>query len=369
MRIHCQYTGIKGFVKVYEDAIRWGYMITEKAKRKARILVFWEKHGLPATLDAFPVKESTLYAWKKQWKEGGGKIESLNDKSRSPQTRRKRIWPEEVIQEIKRIRQEHPNLGKEKIHPLLMEFSEERGAKCPAIPTIGRLIHDCGGLRMFPQKISHFGKIKKANRSKVLRKPLDFKAEYPGHLVALDTIEKHINGSRRYIITFEDIFTRLSFAWATTSHASKAAFEFFSLCLKIFPFPFDFQYILTDNGSEFKKHFDEALRRLHLIHYHTYPKTPKMNAHLERFNRTIQDEFVDYHINDLLTVSDFNRKLMDWLIWYNTRRVHYAFKNKLSPLQFMMMKQEEMSDSSSVILTENSRIGWTYTYSCIILSH
>jgi transposase InsO family protein len=87
-----------------------------------------------------------------------------------------------------------------------------------------------------------------------------------------------------------------------------------------------------------------------------------MNAHLERFNRTIQDEFVDYHIRDLLLVSDFNHKLMDWLIWYNTRRVHHAFKNKLSPLQFMMMKQEEMSDSSLSVLTGNSRIGWAYTF-------
>lgn len=342
-------------------------MITEKAKLKARALVFWEKHGLQATLDAFPIKESTLYAWKKQWKEGDGKIDALSDKSRAPQTRRKRIWPEEIIQEIKRVRQEHPNLGKEKIHPLLMEFCGEKNLKCPAVPTIGRLIYDCGGLRTFPQKISHFGKIKKSNRGKVLRKPLDFRAKYPGHLVALDTIEKHKNGARRYIITFEDIFTRLSFAWATSSHASKAASEFFSICLKAFPFPFDFQHVLTDNGSEFKKHFDDELRRLHLVHYHAYPKTPKMNAHLERFNRTIQDEFVDYHMGDLLAVSDFNRKLMDWLIWHNTKRVHHAFKNKLSPLQFMKMKQEEMSDSSLSSLTGNSRIGWTYTFYFLFL--
>ena len=361
MRIRCRYTGIKGFVRIYEDAIRWGYMITEKAKRKARVLVFWEKHGLQATLDAFPVKESTLYGWKKQWREGGGMIEALNDTSRSPRIRRKRLWPEEIIQEVKRLRQDRPNLGKEKIHPLLMEFCEEKCLKCPAIPTIGRIIKDCGGLRSFPQKISHFGKIKKTDRKKILRKPLDFRAKYPGHLVALDTIEKHIDGSRRYVITFEDIFTRLSFAWATTSHASKAASEFFSICLKAFPFPLDFQRVLTDNGSEFKKHFDMELRRLHLVHYHTYPKTPKMNAHLERFNRTVQDEFVDYHIGDLLVVRDFNRKLMDWLIWYNARRVHYAFKNKLSPLQFMMMKQGEQSDSSFSSLTGNSRIGWTYT--------
>ncbi|MES0328174.1 MAG: integrase core domain-containing protein [Gammaproteobacteria bacterium] len=51
---------------------------------------------------------------------------------------------------------------------------------------------------------------------------------------------------------------------------------------------------------------------------HTYHSTPKMNAHCERFNRTIQEDFVDY--NKELLFSDlaaFNEKLADWLVWYN----------------------------------------------------
>jgi transposase InsO family protein len=55
------------------------------------------------------------------------------------------------------------------------------------------------------------------------------------------------------------------------------------------------------------KHFSEELKRLHLTHYHTYPKTPKMNAHCERFNRTVQEEFADFHTQDLLTPVVFNR--------------------------------------------------------------
>ena len=38
-----------------------------------------------------------------------------------------------------------------------------------------------------------------------------------------------------------------------------------------------------------------------MTHWHTYPKTPKMNAHCERFNRTLQDEFASYHENLLFT--------------------------------------------------------------------
>jgi hypothetical protein len=110
---------------------------------------------------------------------------------------------------------------------------------------------DMGGLRKFPQNISHSGKIKKVNRQKVLRKPKHSKTTHAGNLVALDTIEKFVYGCRRYIITFEDIHTCFAFAWSTSSHASQTAAEFFALCQRAFPFPVEF--ILTDNGSEFKR--------------------------------------------------------------------------------------------------------------------
>lgn len=358
MKIHCKYTGIRGALTVYRDALRYRYMITSQALRKAKILVFAEKHGLEMALEAFEVKRRTFFAWKKKWIVGSKKPEALNEKSRAPKTRRKRLWPEEVIAEIKRLRFEHPNLGKDKIYPLLLRFCAEKGLSCPKSKTIGRLIKDLGGLRIYPQKISHFGKVKILKQRKVLRKPYDFEAEYPGHCVALDTIEKHINGLRRYVITFEDIFTRFAFAWSTTSHASLAAKEFFELCLKIFPFPI--AYVLTDNGSEFMKHFEEELLRLHMIHYHTYPKTPKMNAHVERFNRTIQDEFVDYHIPELVAPDLFNSKLIDYLIWYNIERVHYAFQNKLSPVQFML----NLPQQAVAKMPTECKSGWPYTDYC-----
>ena len=353
--IHCKYTGIKGFITLYNDALRYRYMITEKALHKARVLAFWEKHGLEATIEAFGKKRRALFLWKKNLREAGGKLEGLNDKSRAPRKKRKRIWHPDIIAEIKRQRWEHPNLGKEKIYPILERFCRTQSLSCPKPKTIGRLIKDLGGLRIFPQKISHFGKIKPIKRRKVLRKPKDFKVEYPGHLVSLDTIERIVNGCRRYVITFEDIYTRFGFAWATTSHASLAAKEFFDYCCKVFPFPIAF--VLTDNGSEFAKHFAGELKQLHLIHYHTYPRTPKMNSHLERFNRTIQEEFIDYHAGELLNTHIFNRKLIEWLVWYNTERVHYAFQNKLSPVEFMLSLQPLQFAN----MPQECKIGWPYT--------
>ena len=355
MRIFNKFRHTRGFISGWQEVVRFRDMITPEALRRYEILVFWEKHGIEAALDAFKVKRRTLFNWKQKLTQGGGKVESLNPGSRTPKTRRKRLWDERIIAELKRLRAAYPNLGKEKLFPLLKEFCAPLTLACPTPSTIGRLMRDLGGLRRFPQKITHFGKVKRVNRQKVLRKPKDFEALFPGHCVALDTFEELRNGMRRYVITFEDIYTRFGFALGTRSHASRAAAEFFKLCIQVFPFPITF--VLTDNGSEFKKEFANELCRLHLIHYHTYPKTPQMNAHAERFNKTVQESFSNFHKDLLFTdLARFNELLAGWLLFYNLKRVHYAFENKLSPLQFML------SLPVSTVPAECKR-GWPHTSS------
>jgi len=269
-------------------------MITKEAERRYEILVFWQKHGLTATTEAFKVKKRTLQNWKAGLKKGCGMVESLNPKSRAPKNRRRRSWSSVVVSEIRRVRKEYPNLGKEKIFVHLQAFCREKHVVCPSVRTIGRLIADASDkMRIFPQKVGHDGQVRNVNRTKKTRKPKGFRALRPGHCISLDTIEFHFWGRRIYVITMIDLFSRYAFAHVTTSHASRAAEEFFERCLNLFPYPVEF--VLTDNGSEFMKDFDTHLRDLCLTHWHTYPRTPKMNAHCERFNRTIQDEFFINH--------------------------------------------------------------------------
>ena len=359
MRIRSKYRGIKGFVTIYERALRFRYMITENAKRKAKILTFWEKHGIEATMEAFDVKYRTLFDWKKKLKESGGKIESLNDKKRTPHTKRKRLWDTRILDEIKRLRKKHPNLGAGKMYPLLLDFCDMKGIdKCPKKVTIERLMADMGGLRTIPQKITGTGRVVKVNRQKVLRKPKQFKAIYPGHCIALDTIEKQKEGKRMYVLTAIDIYSRTTFAIGTKSHSSKTFAHFFSLVKQLFPY--DIHTTLTDNGSEFKKCFIKLAEENNIVHYHTYPKTPKMNSHCERLNRTIQEEFVDYHINLLFEdITKFNTLLREYLEFYNTKRVHYAFKNQKTPIEVLVGSEYYHSQ-----LPAECKKGWGYTVAC-----
>jgi transposase InsO family protein len=331
-------------------------MITAEAKRRLKILEHWKKHGLESSMHAFEVSRRTLFNWKDAFERGGRKLESLNPGTRAPQKKRRRIWNDRILAEIRKIREEHPNLGKEKIHPLLLDFVDAFGLKdCPSVMTIGRLIKDMGGLRTAPQRITGMGKVKKANRQKVLRKPKDLVATYPGHVMALDTVEKQRSGRRMYILTAIDIYTRTTFAIATRSHSSKTFAHFFFLVMQLFPY--EVKNVLTDNGSEFKKHLDQLLKKNGITHYHTYPKTPKMNAHCESFNGTIQEEFVDFNVNLLFdNTTKFNEKMKEYLVFYNTKRVHCAFKNKKAPLEVLTASEYYLKK-----LPEKCNIGWTYS--------
>lgn len=343
MRIFRVGYGIRGFRRMMDSSIRWIRMITKEAEHRYEILVFWQKHGLTATTEAFKVKKRTLQNWKACLKSGCGMIESLNLKSRAPKNRRKRAWPSATVSEIRRVREEHPNLGKEKIFVHLQAFCHEKHIMCPSVRTIGRLIADASDkMRIFPQKVGHDGQIRKVNRNKKTRKPKGFRALRPGHCISLDSIEFHFWGRRIYVITMVDLFSRYAFAHVTTSHGSRAAEEFFVRSLSLFPYPVEF--VLTDNGSEFMKDFDSRLRDLCLTHWHTYPKTPKMNSHCERFNRTIQDEFFINHKFLLHNIPHCTTKLNDWLGWYNTTRPHHSL-DLLSPVQFLHKYEQTVKTS------------------------
>jgi hypothetical protein len=214
-------------------------LVSEKAQDRYRALQFWEKYGLEPTIEAFKVKRRTLYYWRSRLREGNESVESLNEKSTAPRKRRKRLWPKEVYEEIKRLRAMHPNLSKEKLYPFVKVFCETKKLSCPRPRTIGRLIADAPDkMRSRPVKLGPKGQRLERKKTAKDRKPKGYKAAAPGECGAFDTVEYFLDGIRRYVITFTDHYWRLAFAWATQSHASLAAREFFEVVSEVFPYRF-----------------------------------------------------------------------------------------------------------------------------------
>ena len=104
MQIHRYGYGIRGFGRLSNYGLRFMVMVSDKAQYRYQVLRFWERYGLAPTLEAFKVKRRTLYHWRRQLRMEGGDLEALNEKSRAPRLKRKRLWPKEVTEEIRRLR-------------------------------------------------------------------------------------------------------------------------------------------------------------------------------------------------------------------------------------------------------------------------
>lgn len=336
MQIGFKYWGCQGFGKMYNYGFKYfspNYMITKEAEQRRKILLFWRQYGLKAATDAYGAKRSTLYLWWKIYQESGYKVESLNPGKQERRNKNKRMVDCRIIAEIRRLRFEiTPNMGKAKVKKYLDEFCEKERLTKISESKIGRIIKD---KKLYCQriKVSHFGKIKARKKQKKQRKPKEFIANEPGDLIEVDTIVKFIFGIKRYIITAIDVYSRYTFAFTYTCPNSSNAKDFFKKLETAIPFKI--KSAQTDNGSEFHKYFAEYLKERDIVHYWNYPGKPYRNGHIEKYNRTIQEEFIDGNEILLENADEFNRKLMDWLIWYNTNRYHWSL-NLTSPVDYLL---------------------------------
>ncbi|MCA9344001.1 integrase core domain-containing protein, partial [Candidatus Saccharibacteria bacterium] len=106
--------------------------------------------------------------------------------------------------------------------------------------------------------------------------------------------------------------------------------------------------------SEFYKHFIRACDERNIEQLWNYPKRPKNNGMVERFNRSIQEEFIDWNLDNLAyDLEDFNNSLMDWCIWYNTKRPHYGLGLK-SPMQYLLEVLQLSQQESRMLWTDTT---------------
>jgi len=50
---------------------------------------------------------------------------------------------------------------------------------------------------------------------------------------------------------------------------------------------------------------------------------------------TIQEEFLDYHLDELTDINQGNQLLADWNVYYNTKRRHHSLGLK-SPIDYLI---------------------------------
>jgi transposase InsO family protein len=301
--------------------------LTKEAKSRLEWIIFYETKGeknARLTARHFGIVPKTFYQWYNRFDEND--LRTLEERSRAPLNRRKREYTPLQYVRVVKLRKKHIRWGKLKILKLYQDdFPKDKtmtGWKVQCIIEVSGLYY-------------HPAKQARINRKRVLsvkRKKITDLTKKPvtGFLVCIDTVVRYVNGQKRYILTAIDRYSKLGFARMYTTHSSKNAEDF--LYRLHYLLDGKIKNVQTDNGSEFKLHFDNALTKLNIPHYHSRVKTPKDNAVNERFNRTIEEEFIVMG-NLVADTNLFNQRLTEWLVEYNFKRPHQTL-GYLPPINF-----------------------------------
>ena len=122
--------------------------------------------------------------------------------------------------------------------------------------------------------------------------------------------------------------------------------------------PFPIRAIQVDGGSEFQDAFEEECQRRGIRLFVLPPRSPKLNGHVERAQRTHTEEF--YEVTDTsFELPELNQALFEWEKVYNTIRPHQAL-GYLTPLEFLEQYQQEKGRE------DVSLIIWTSTLTLVL---
>ena len=329
---------------------------------RIKILKFWDEHGLDAALEYAKALDpcgkcsrSSMYLWKKELADSGKqdrmgrcKLSAIDPKSTRPTHCRLPKSYDELYEPIKQLLNEHSTLGKNKIHRMLINMVKKgklvlsKIEQIPSVSTIGRIIKALRELGRIPnkQKLSVNGATGKLHiivrkKRKKLRRD-GYKPKKPGDLVQMDGVIAYCYGKRVYILNAIDYVSGKAISIILPSNKSCHTAEVLKIIDKLFGFKI--KNIQTDNGSEFMDQFADMMDKLDKTHFYNYVKKPMWNGKVERFNRTMQEEWLLDPDIQVLIASDrdkANEELQKYINWYNDERPHQSI-NYMTPNEYVI---------------------------------
>jgi len=317
-----------------------GFTAGERLRVEWMVFYYTVAEGnVTLTAHHFSISRKTFYKWFKRFKDSKYNVRSLADQSKAPCHRRK--WEVSLIQEerIRRLRKRYPYYGKKKLK-VLYEKGYSEGISTWKIERVIRRY------KLYPDK-------KKAektatNRARARHKPKKritqlVKEGRPCFLFQLDTIVIYWDNVKRYIMTAVDHATKLGYARMYKSKSSRVTTDFLYRLRYLVNQPIE--NLQTDNGSEFALEFERATVKLGIQRYFSRVRTPKDNPEIERFNQTLEYEWL-YNSNLSLDPEELNPRLTEWLIEYNFNRPHQSL-GYLAPTEYI---ERELAKIHSPVL-------------------
>ena len=324
---------------------------SEVAQERMKIISFYQQFGEKATKEAFGADRKVINRWRKRLKTASGQLSSLVPNSTRPHQVRRSTTHPKIVEFIEKQREDHPKIGKDKIKPDLDEYCFKLDIPTISASTIGNIIKRNHFFFQKQGKVYHDpaskwaqNKTKKKKRLRIKHSPKP--ADY-GHILS-DTVERITDGVKDYFMSAIDARMKFALTLNYKRITSKNMKDFYQRFKSVYPGTI--RIWQSDNGSENLGEFDKKLGKDGIPHLFIYPRCPKINTFIERYNRTLQEEFIDYHTDIIHDKKLFFQKLADWNVYYDCDRRHHSLGLK-SPLQYLI-ENGGMSQKSLTYTTD-----------------
>jgi len=307
---------------------------SKKAKQRLKWFDYYNSHAHNARLTCrhFDISPQTFYRWERRYNPKN--IASLEERSHRPRHLRQPTYSVELVEAVLKLREEYPRWGKDKLVILL----HREGFDCSA-SMVGRILHRLKERGVLREPISNHISVRKRRwqRPYAIRKPKEYVARKPGDIVEVDTLDiRPLPGVILKHFTARDIISRWDVLEAHSKATSTTASGFIDVLIKRMPFPI--KAIQVDGGSEFQDAFEAECQRRGIKLFVLPPRSPKLNGHVERAQRTHTEEF--YEVTDAsFDLPELNQALLEWEEVYNTIRPHQAL-GYLTPQEFLEHYQQ-----------------------------
>jgi len=276
--------------------------------------------GARATMRHFNLSPTVFYRWMKRYKKYD--LRSIEDDTanRKPKHVRQMTTDQETIDLVCTIRANDLEKSKYEIQAELADMDIRIGYN-----TIQKIINR----HLELLNVQHIKKLRSHRKLSIarLRASRELREKYPGSLVQIDTKHLYILGMRFYLFVAVDCKSRSGFVWAYKSISSASAANFLNKIVNYFTFPTE--AIQTDNGSEYLLNFHKACQEAGILHYFSYPHTPKMNGRAERMIQTVTYEFFNWQYDLLADIEMINGRCVIFNDKYNNHRYHQAIGYKI----------------------------------------
>lgn len=304
--------------------------LVEKARAKALKMLIIDKIPTNIVADRFGVNRSTIWRWHQKWSIQNNRIELENP------SRRKYLGISPYKYELCKWRIEsessspkHPHCLSDELVELILNVRDQI-RRCAEVVWhyINVILCIKVSLSSVRRVLKRYSRLEKNRRRKNriykgIHRP---KVLSPGDLVEIDTIHlfNPISKQKRYIYTVVDLYTRM--AYARVYKDLKPIHSLNTILEAEQYFGFSFKTVQSDNGLEFSKYFESKLESKGIRVRHTRLGRPNDNAHIERFNRTIQEECTGNYYLETEPLKSMDNKILSYIDFYNYKRIHLSLE-------------------------------------------